>query len=390
MSPAKPAFSPSHPVVCPVDQTYELSAQAQAQLAPLLEYLQTNALPPVSLTFPIGTLTPAGTLDLCKQNLGPQGALQVAAAVRKHEKIRHLLLGTNGVGDAGAAFLAAQLADHPTLQTLYLGCNYIQPHGLALLGEALAENTSIEGLWLKRNPFGRQGVDALVSLLQKNRTIRILDLVNTGIGVEGVKQLADVLQNGHNQVQRLYLGGNQLTPAAAVVLGELLRNESSITALLLNVNQLGDEGAFALAAALRDNATLTELGLASNGIGPEGAKALVEALLAHPAIRHLDLGYSRSTQVLGARANQLTDPVAVMLGQLVSKTRTLQSLNVVRHQFSEDGLNHLCRGLAHNTSLRTLSIDGKVPAALKEFVKSSVSHSTQADPDVTAIRSVYR
>ncbi len=356
----------------------------------MLDYIYTDSLPPVRLTFPKGTLTPTGTLDLCKQSLGPEGAHQVAAALRKNDKIRHLLLGTNGIGDAGAAFLATQLAEQTTLQTLYLGCNYIQPRGLSLLCQALEENKTIEGLWLKRNPIGIAGVEPLVRLLQKNQTIRILDLVNTGIGPEGLHQLIEVLKNGHSKVERLYLGGNQLTSTSAALLAGLLKDKSPITSLLLNVNNLGDEGTCILAEALQGNTTLTELGLASNGIGETGAKALVGALVSHPAIWLLDLGYSRSTQVLGAQANQLTDGVAVTLEKLLATTQTLQSLNVVRHRFTDTGLNHLCKGLAQNTSLRSLSINGKMPMPIKEFVKASQAKLPQTDPVVTAIRSVYR
>ncbi|ROR37354.1 hypothetical protein [Kitasatospora cineracea] len=52
-----------------------------AELAPLLAWLRTGTGTDRRIDFPAGTALPNGRLDLCKQQLGPQGARLVADAL---------------------------------------------------------------------------------------------------------------------------------------------------------------------------------------------------------------------------------------------------------------------------------------------------------------------
>lgn len=385
-------FQPgSYGVVCPVGGTQALPPEERALLAPVLAYLEANDWQSQDTVFPKGTIRPDGRLDLCKQSIGPAGARLVTESLRQNTHIRHLLLGTNGIGDAGAAALVPLVAENTSLQTLYLGCNYIQPPGIALLCDALALNKSVEGLWLKRNPLGDAGLSHVARLLEQNYTIRILDLVNTQLGPEGLQQLVDVLVGSRCTVERLYLGGNQLTPESAPLLARLLTESRTLTGLLLNVNRLGDTGCLVLAEALQKNTTLIELGLASNGAGETGVIALLKAIEGHPSLQVVDLGYSPSTRVLGAQPNELNDRVAEVLGDYLVVNDKIRSLNLLRHAFTNTGFAHLVRGLKQNTSLQKLVIDGKPPAWIREFAKGNDHRfSLTTDPAVAAIKSVYR
>src|SRR5690242_7691167 len=92
------------------------------ELEPLLAFLARREASSARLDFLRGSLLPDGRLDLCKQRIGAAGAEAVAAALRGHPQVRHLLLGANGLGDRGAAAVG-QLVQSGTLETVYLGCN---------------------------------------------------------------------------------------------------------------------------------------------------------------------------------------------------------------------------------------------------------------------------
>ncbi|MFE1318758.1 hypothetical protein [Kitasatospora phosalacinea] len=194
-----------------------------AELAPLLAWLRTGTGTDRRIDFPAGTALPDGRLDLCKQQLGPQGAQLVAEAVAESAQaaeggetpVRHLLLGTDGLGDDGADAVAARTADTP-VRTLYLGCNGITAAGACRIADRLrASPQTVRALWLKRNPLGIRAGQAAAELVAAAEQLRTLDLVQTGLDPAGLAALTDALLTGGRHFERLYLGGNPLGPAGA-------------------------------------------------------------------------------------------------------------------------------------------------------------------------------
>ena len=383
---------------CPVQGMPQTPAYDVAEIAPLVAFLGEDVAVAEPRAFPRGTVTPDGRLDLCKQDLGPAGCRMVTDALAGNTTIASLLLGTDAIGDAGAedvARLIEQRNGH--LEIIYLGCNYISEAGASRLAGALTHNRRVTGLWLKRNPIGPGGVRAVAEMLRHNRTLRTLDLVNTMPGPDGLDALLDVMTGENRTVERLYLGGNGIDARAAGRLAELLAANPALRALLLNVNQLGDEGVVLLAEGLRRNHTLTELGLASNGIGEEGAAALLAALECHPTLRTLDLGYSASTRVLGARANHVGGRRgAAALGSLLRRNRSLLRLDVRRCGVTtQAGLGEIVAGLESNGCLQELHLDRpgseRVQALLaRNRARAGDALSGTPVRDVALIRSVYR
>jgi len=231
-------------------------------------------------------------------------------------------------------------------------------------------------------------------MLRHNRTLRTLDLVNTLPGRDGLTALMDALCHENRTVERLYLGGNGIDEAGAKQLVDLLRINPAIQALMLSVNHLGDTGAIALADALRENRTLTELGLASNGITAEGGAALFAAAQNHPALIHLDFGFSRSTNVLGARANLLGDVGAEAAGRFLAENRVLRWLDLRHNGFTAVGKEHLISSLEWNRTLLHLHLDGKPDPRIISFLERNRALHTSREPpiarDVALIQSVYR
>lgn len=372
-----------------------------AELRPIVEHLQSGAPVEDCLTFLRGTHLADGRVDLCKQRIGPVGAEWVSDAARGHEQSRHLLLGANGLGDRGARAVAGLVRQRPGLRTIYLGCNAIGAEGAEALAEALAENDQVTGVWLKRNPLGPRGYAALAAMLRRNRTIRTLDLVHTLPGEEGLRALVEALAAGVSAVRRLYLGGNRLGPAEAPLLAELLR-QVPLHSLYLGVNRLGDEGTRIVAEGLRNNSSLQWLALSSNGIGPEGAWALAAAAQDHPRLAVVELGYDKSTPVLGESPNQIGDAGCSAIADWLVGAERLRALDLRRNGITGAGVALLVDALRSQRTLTSLRLGRGVGVVWRRRVDAMLRRNADeqgvavdsrpvVDPaEIEAIRSVYR
>jgi len=363
------------------------------EILPLLQFLDANSPAAESVSFPRGTVTADGRLDLCKQDIGSIGCERVIESLRLNSHVRALLLGTDGIGDAGAQAVASLIEQNPPLQIAYLGCNGITQQGTQKLAQAVSSNQVLSGLWLKRNPIGPEGAFALAKMLRENSTLKVLDLVNTQIGFAGLEALTRVLINENTTLERLHLGGNQFEPQATFWLAKLLIQNRTLNSLLIDVNCLGDEGALVLAEALRQNQTLRQFDIASNGLTEIGATAILEALFDHPTMTHLGLGYSASTKVLGAIANDIGDRGAHSAARLLRQTRTLQCLDLTKTGIGGPGRAELWDAMRCNSSLTRLRIDGPIPEELRRRLEENSRRSSPAttnDQHLRLIRSVYR
>jgi Ran GTPase-activating protein (RanGAP) involved in mRNA processing and transport len=359
--------------ICPVIET-DIATVSFDQIKPVLQFLESNdALPETSLVFPIGTVTNDGRLDLCKQNLGADGASMIVGALKQNQSVKHLLLGTNGIGNEGAKVLSEAISQNHTLETLYLGCNYIESEGAIAICEALEDNKDIKSVWFKRNPIGKDSVPALINLLKKNKNIRTLDLVNTGLA-DGFCDLFDYFKE-NTRIERLYLSGNYLTPPQYMAhLAAVLAHNKTLKALFVSVNNFGDEGAALLAKGLAQNTTLEELSVASCGLKEAGIVCLLEALASNKNLKHLDFGYASSTRVLQSKGNEISDVSAQRLLEFIENSPQLASLNL-----SKTRIPNTYKDIFASFTHINIRIDG--------FKNSK---TVEPHPDSKAIKSVYR
>ncbi|NUU22448.1 MAG: ribonuclease inhibitor, partial [Streptomycetaceae bacterium] len=181
------------------------SAERNEGLDPLLARLAEDGPVGERVDFPVGTLLPDGRLDLCKQDLGPDGGRAVAAALRPSGPVRHLLMGTDMLGDAGAIAVTRAAAE-AEVDTVYLGCNLIGPDGARGIEGALRDNPGVSGLWLKRNPLGGTGARTVADLVRDGSPLTTVDLVQTGLTagqLEDLAYLVDTLAAPPHGVERL-------------------------------------------------------------------------------------------------------------------------------------------------------------------------------------------
>ena len=164
--------------------------------------------------------------------------------------------------------------------TLNLDNNEIGVEGAKELAEALETNTSLTTVILSNNGIGDRGAIALATALRANHTLKSLDLSNNGIGDRGANMLADALgTNDTLKIKSLNLGNNDIGDRGAIALAGALGTNKTLTTLNLTANDIGEEGAIALATALGTNKTLTSLELNNNNrISARISQVLAEAL----------------------------------------------------------------------------------------------------------------
>ncbi|MGW2488546.1 gala protein [Streptomyces sp. NPDC001606] len=372
------------PVRCPAIEHPDIPVSDPAALEPLLDRLRAAPAVETDETFPLGTVRADGRVDLCKQGLGPGGAARLMPVATASPHAVHLLLGTNAIGDDGARTVAGALTEGHGLHTLYLGCNRIGRPGVGALADALTTDGTVRALWLKRNPLGEDGARTLAAMLRRNTALRTLDLVNTGLTLDGLRALCDALTGRPSPVERLFLGGNGLTAAAAPLLAALIR-DAGVRELYLPANHLGDEGAAILAAAA-DPARPVRLGLGGNGIGPAGARALAGSL---DGIEALDLGRPLSERSLGAPANTTGDDGAHALAAALPGS-PLRRLELRHTGLTGRGAKTLLAAVDDNSPLEYVGLGPGLPRKVKRSLTRRLRPVGGAHPDLRAIGSVYR
>ncbi|KUN23524.1 ribonuclease inhibitor [Streptomyces antibioticus] len=366
-----------------------------AELAPLLDWLRAGRPAGERLDFPAGTALPDGRLDLCKQELGAEGASLVAQALgHGPTPVRHLLLGTDGLGDTGAEAVAGASAE---VETLYLGCNGITAGGACRIADQLrASPQVVTGVWLKRNPLGSGGGRAAAELIESARSLRTLDLVQTGLDARGALVLADALlaaaDNGR-RIERLFVGGNPLGEAGAEALGSVVA-AGAVDELYVSAARLGDTGADRLAHALEraPYGRLTRLAVASNGIGPRATARLVTAAKA-TGVTLLDLGRVRAAAVLGAADNHIDLAAAGTIADTLSAERHRLTHLVLTHTGMRSREAHRLLDTAPHAVTATRFVLGQgIAASVKRRLEAHSAHVPRpaVPADVAAVRSVHR
>lgn len=366
----------SSQILCPIDHVKADFPFPQQDLQPVVDVIKTNKpLPLTNIPYPVGTITADGRLDMCKQQLGVAGIEQVTAALKDNSVIRHVLLGTNAFGNPGATTIADLIAQNSAIETVYLGCNYIEQAGCTAICEALAANTSVRSVWFKRNPVGAESIQAIIKMLSVNKQLRTIDLVNTCAG-DGFHSLLKYLE-GNETLEQLYLSGNYLTTETMRYASNMLARNKHLKSLYLSVNNIGDEGISALIPGLAANNSLEELSLASCGISGRGMELLFTDLKTNINIKSLDIGYAPSTQVLGAKANELSPVAAGLLIEYIVEHPNLIHLNLGKTDLPEAQRNMLIEEMEKRNG-----------GSLE--MKGYQSKRTYVHEDSKVIKSVYR
>jgi len=195
-----------------------------------------------------------GNLDMRGSNTSGDAAELLAAAVLANKsitvfsavpikklragKMKELTLAEENIGDAGAIVLAE----------------------LVKVGGAL---TGLTNLDTRSNNISGDAAQQLAAAVLASASLRVFSAV-------------PIQELRADKMTALRLEADNLGPAEAIVIAELIKVSGALTALFLARNSIGDQGAIAIGEALKFNGALTNLYLNNNSIGTK-AKAALQA-----------------------------------------------------------------------------------------------------------------
>ena len=299
----------------------------------------------------LGPRVPITRVSLRDNPLGAEACAALGAAAARCPSLRRLDLAHCGFGDAGVVALAAGFMSAPEgastgLRVLQLGFNNIGEVGVKALAEAYRAGKlqHLEHLDLACNVLGPKGTAALAPMLEprdaeamtnddcgfdsedddaiarefdfpreetetRDRSVpRRFGLYSLDIAVnncsssvstdstslqseltrDGVKALLDALER-NKTLRRLNLRGNDLTPAMAGDVAEMLLENRTLRMVNVGYNKIYDEGTWELAEALSENRSIRGLDLQRNEISDDGAAHVRGLLKSNDAISEVDM-----------------------------------------------------------------------------------------------------
>ncbi|GMH32642.1 hypothetical protein BSKO_00476 [Bryopsis sp. KO-2023] len=152
-------------------------------------------------------------LDLSDNTMTEEVAEGLAAVIKHQSSLRVLNLNDTSLGDEGVAVIATALAQAaPQLETLELALNEVTPESAKKIAAALVNKKSLKKLNLRENELEDRGALLIARGLEGNETLEELDLVMNMIGRAGSVGVAKALGNKPN-FKRLDLDDNQISEA---------------------------------------------------------------------------------------------------------------------------------------------------------------------------------
>ena len=121
---------------------------------------------------------PNSKLDLTFQGLGISDVVELCREIQqlKSKNITRLHLNENNIEPEGATTLAAAIQQHKELKYLDLSCNNIGSEGATALAAAIQHLKELKFLNLSSNSIGSEGVTALTAAIQHHNKLKILGL----------------------------------------------------------------------------------------------------------------------------------------------------------------------------------------------------------------------
>jgi len=232
------------------------------------------------------------TLDLWKNNIGPQGAEYVAEALQKGLPLLNLNLASNSLYTLGLSKFQTVLMHNNTLTSLCVGNNGLADAGMVMLSDVIKKNKTLTALFVDNNDISSVGADALFSALPLNKTLETLSLSNNPLGDGWTANVNQTLSK-NSSLSRLYLAKCGITHDGVSQLSEakhgILSGHPSLTTLDLMGNNITEKGANAIGLALENNVFiqnlyLSEYGKNNNKISEEITKKISSLLKRNQAI----------------------------------------------------------------------------------------------------------
>ena len=214
--------------------------------------------------------------------------------------------------------------------------------------EGMSQNQSMKELEIKCE-IGHDSWISLGSFFENNRNLSRFEVDGFTIGHEGGQNIALAFGRLQQQsLKQLSINSTEISDQGFYEIATTLRLQSQLKHLELCNNNIGRDGCIALANTLScwpHSNNLECLCLASNAIDDGGLQALVSGMMNCCSLKRINLSHNQSITAAGLRS---------LLPLLQSEAHSLESLDLCRIDFRDDGAMILAEGLRGNKSLKEL------------------------------------
>ena len=313
------------------------------------------------LTIPNSLLQHINHLNLSLNNLDRRGCELLAEGVQRMPCLERLDLNWNeGIGCGGAVQLVSSLHSSK-LRELGMYRTGISDPDFDCLARYIHSTTSLEELRIGRNEISVESIDSLCRALSANSSVRRLDMTGCHLTTSHCVCLGQLLRHPiHCQIEKLNLGGCDLTRDGVGEVVSGLSDNHSLRELDLIGNQIGSEGAVAVATMLKTNSSLERLSLDRCGIGSSGGVELGAALERNKTLRYLRLS-----------GNKLGDDGVRGLSAGLENNSSLEELWLDDMSLGEEGVTFLLKTVEEkNTSLKELGLPRKFKRDISRELQS--------------------
>ncbi len=275
----------------------------------------------------------------CKNELTPKGQRGLRNFIRQNRGLTFLTIKDEESRDSTTTLtLAPQIQCCSSLRDfdlrMRLGLKEIGP-----LSEMIEGNKGLTSLTLKMDGAALQKADVFAKAL-RNSNLRQLNLTIRPYDIAGLDRLLTEGLGRSPTLQTLKLhvaDGN--VPLDMRGFAQMVRTSASIQELTLNHNKMGDEGGELLVRALEGNSSLQTLQLSETDIGKRSFQALADLLRS-----------SHSLRTLALRGGKFTDEHLELLGSGLAHNRSLSVLEM-SEAFSYKAMASFAHQLGTNRSL---------------------------------------
>lgn len=282
-------------------------------------------------------------LMLGSNNLYSSDIERLCIILQTNRTLKKLDLNNNNhFGTTGYQHIAQMLMTNEHLQDLKLSNGIMFDDGVTLIMEALVSNTALKYIDISSNKISPLDALRIHNMLLKNKHLASVNMEINYIGDGGATWIAEALEK-NNSLKNIKLGWNNLLDDAAMAFAKMLRVNNSLEALNLKCNKFSAGAMQTFAEALKINTGLVELNVI-NAIDTEGAIHICEALKSNTTLKKLSL---RANNIKGAAKS-----IASMLA-----CNTLTEIDIAFCWFDATDVEHVCRAIETNTSLKTIDVE---------------------------------
>ncbi|KAB0795948.1 hypothetical protein PPYR_10009 [Photinus pyralis] len=229
-------------------------------------------------------------LDLSDNAFGPIGVQGLAALLRSSScyALQELRLNNNGLGITGGKLLADALTECYTcsnklgkpmaLKVFVAGRNRLENDGAKALAQVFKTIGTLEEVAMPQNGIYHKGIEALADAFVHNKNLQILNLNDNTIGPKGAKLIANALPH-LQRLKSINFGDCLLKTKGTIALAASLRSgHENLEELILGFNEINIAGGTEIAKAMAGKPKLRNLVLDGNHFDRNGKTEITDAL----------------------------------------------------------------------------------------------------------------